>query len=279
MAASAARAMFVSADVVSVAISAPSKKRASSSSPTRSMRFSLCGALATAFFAGFFAIGAFYDPGVRPNILLLDIDGTLVDNTAQHIAAWRETFASLGLQVDDVTLRRQIGKGGDLYVKAVAGEEWDRRHGDEGRKLHGEEFKRRLQEVRAAPGVSEFLEGIRQLEIRPVLATSSNPEEVAANLGVIGKRPEDFLIVDKDDIETSKPAPDVFAVALKRSGARPEQAAAVGDTRWDGEAATKTGVVFWGVLTGAGTEEALRLGGAQQVFRDLRALLDFLVRL
>ncbi len=59
---------------------------------------------------------------------------------------------------------------------------------------------------------------------------------------------------------------------------RSDHAAAVGDTRWDAEAATKIGVVFWGVLTGAGTEEELRLGGAPQVFRDLR-LLDYVRRL
>ena len=216
---------------------------------------------------------------MRPNVLLLDIDGTLVDNTAQHIAAWREAFATLGLQVDHETLRRQIGKGGDLYVKAVAGEAWERRNGEEARKLHGEAYKRRLGEVRPVPGAKEFLEGIHRLEIRPVLATSSNPDEVAANLRAIGARPKDFLIVDKDDIQTSKPAPDVFAVALERSGARPDRAVAVGDTRWDGEAATTIGVAFWGVLTGAGTEEELRLGGAQHVFRDLGTLLGFLPRL
>src|SRR5947208_2621800 len=211
---------------------------------------------------------------MRPTVLLLDIDGTLVDNTAQHIAAWREAFAVSGLEVDDETLRRQIGKGGDLYVEAIAGEQWEQGQGDAARKRHGEAYKRRLVEVRPVPGVAEFLEGIRKLEIRPVLATSSNPDEVAANLRVIGARPEDFLIVDKDDIATSKPAPDVFATSLERSGAKRNRAAAVGDTRWDAQSATKIGVVFWGVLTGAGTEQELRLGGASQVFRDLPALLD-----
>lgn len=215
---------------------------------------------------------------MRPNVLLLDIDGTLVDNTAQHIAAWREAFAALGLEVDDETLRRQIGKGGDLYVKAVAGEAWERRQGEKARTLHGEAYVRRLGDVRPVPGVKEFLEGIRKLEIQPVLATSSNPNEVSANLRVIGAAPEDFSIVDKDDIGTSKPAPEVFTVALERGGGPPDRAAAVGDTRWDGEAATKAGVAFWGVLTGAGTEEELRLGGAQHVFRDLPALLGFLLR-
>jgi beta-phosphoglucomutase-like phosphatase (HAD superfamily) len=144
---------------------------------------------------------------VAPSVLLLDIDGTLVDNTRQHIAAWAEAFRALGHPVDEETLRRNLGEGGDLFVKAVAGEEWDRQHGDAARDLHGKAYKRRMSEVRPVPGVTEFLRGLQELEVRPVLASSSNPDEVKANLAVIGETPDHFLIVDKDDIETSKPAP------------------------------------------------------------------------
>jgi len=216
---------------------------------------------------------------MRPEVLLLDIDGTLVDNTAQHIAAWQEAFSKLGLAVDQETLRRQIGKGGDLFVKAIAGEDWDRRHGDAARELHGVGYQRRLGEVRPVPGVNELLEGLERLQVRAVLASSSNPDEVEANLKVLGERPERFLIVDGDDIEASKPAPDVFGVALERSGVAPEQAAVVGDTRWDGEAARKVGVRFWSVLSGAGREDELRAAAAEQSFRDLGALLGFLRQL
>lgn len=212
----------------------------------------------------------------RPRVLLLDIDGTLVDNTRQHIAAWREAFAALGFTVDDETLRKNIGKGGDLFVKAVAGEAWDREHGDEARDRHGQAYNRRMSEVRPVPGVTQFLAGIKELGMRPVLASSSKPDEVEANLRVIGERAEHFLIVDKDDIGTSKPAPDVFAVALRRSGAQPSEAAAVGDTRWDAEAASKVQVRFFGVLTGAGTRDELDAAGADRVFSDLLSLLEFL---
>ena len=213
---------------------------------------------------------------MAPTVLLLDIDGTLVDNTKQHIDAWREAFQTLGLKVDDETLRRNVGKGGDLYVIAVAGEEWDRSQGDKARDLHGEAYKRRLPQVRSVAFVSEFLAGLRQRRIRPILASSSKPDEVEANLKVISERPQNFLIIDKDDIKTSKPAPDVFGIALERSGAKAEDAAAVGDTRWDGEAAGKVGVRFLGVLTGAGRAEELREGGAEQIFKTLKELLGFL---
>jgi HAD superfamily hydrolase (TIGR01509 family) len=213
---------------------------------------------------------------MRPKVLLLDIDGTLVDNTAQHIAAWWEAFVAEGLSVDTERLRPEMGKGGDLFVKAVAGEGWDAQHGDAARKHHSEAYKRLLKAVRPVAGVPEFLASLETLDIRPVLATSSGPDEVKANLATLGLVPEEFLVVDADDIGTSKPAPDAFAVALKRSGVSVAQAAAVGDTRWDGESAGKSGITFWGVLTGGGTEEELRLGGASEIFKDLGALLAFL---
>ena len=106
-------------------------------------------------------MGQFYAEHVRPTVLLLDIDGTLVDNTQQHIDAWRDALTALDLRVDDETLRRNIGKGGDLFVKAVAGEEWDRRHGEKARELHGQAYKRRLPEVRPVPSVAEFLRGLQ----------------------------------------------------------------------------------------------------------------------
>ncbi|MDQ6883508.1 MAG: HAD family hydrolase [Candidatus Dormibacteraeota bacterium] len=213
-----------------------------------------------------------------PTVLLLDIDGTLVDNTAQHIAAWWEAFVAEGLSVDSERLRPEIGKGGDLFVKGVAGEAWEALHGDAAREHHSQAYKRLLSQVRPVAGARDFLKTLHTLGIRPVLATSSDPDEVEANLKLLGETPERFLIVDRDDIGTSKPAPDAFALALKRSGATASQAAAVGDTRWDGESAGKSGIRFYGLLTGAGTREDLQLGGAREIFADLPGLGAFLER-
>jgi phosphoglycolate phosphatase-like HAD superfamily hydrolase len=213
---------------------------------------------------------------MRPRVLLLDIDGTLVDNTAQHVAAWWEAFVDQGLSVDTERLRPEIGKGGDLFVKSVAGEGWDAQHGDAAREHHSQAYKRLVKDVRAVKGARDFLSGLETLGIRPVLATSSGPDEVEINLGILGLKPDQFLVVDRDDIGTSKPAPDVFAIALRRSGVSADQAAAVGDTRWDGESALKSEITFLGLLTGAGTEEELRLGGASDIFKDLQELRAFL---
>jgi len=212
-----------------------------------------------------------------PQALLLDIDGTLVDNTAQHLAAWRDALAALGCRADDETLRAQIGKGGDLFVKAVAGEDWDREHGDACRRLHSENYRRRMPEVRPIPEVERFLREARRRRLVLGLASSSNPDEVGANLAVIGEKVENFpVVVDRDDIRTSKPAPDAFAVALKRTGLQAASAVAIGDTRWDGEAAARLGTAFWAVLTGAGREVELSAAGASRVGATLAAFIPLL---
>lgn len=51
-----------------------------------------------------------------PEVLLTDIDGTLVDSNALHAEAWRRTFEHFGIQVGMHEAWRQIGKGGDQVI-------------------------------------------------------------------------------------------------------------------------------------------------------------------
>jgi len=45
-----------------------------------------------------------------------------------------------------------------------------------------------------------------------------------------------------DDADRSKPAPDIFTAALEKLNVKPAEAIAVGDTRFDVEAAAKVGL-------------------------------------
>ena len=49
-------------------------------------------------------------------VLLSDIDGTLVDSNALHAEAWRRAFEHFGIQVGMDEAWRQIGKGGDNLI-------------------------------------------------------------------------------------------------------------------------------------------------------------------
>ena len=69
-----------------------------------------------------------------------------------------------------------------------------------------------------------------------------------------------------EDVEESKPAPDVFEAVLKKLKIKGEQALAIGDSPYDAEAAGKANVPTIGVLCGGFNESSLRQAGCAQVY-------------
>jgi beta-phosphoglucomutase-like phosphatase (HAD superfamily) len=55
--------------------------------------------------------------------LILDVDGTLVDSTYEHVLAWSEAFRAHGVVVPAWRIHRAVGMGGDQLIAEVAGAE------------------------------------------------------------------------------------------------------------------------------------------------------------
>ena len=73
---------------------------------------------------------------------------------------------------------------------------------------------------------------------------------------------------------TSKPAPDIFAVAVRKAGVEPGETLAVGDTPYDVSAAGKSGVATIALLSGGFARAELERAGAAAIYDDAAALLD-----
>ena len=54
--------------------------------------------------------------------ILLDIDGTLIDNNALHVLAWQRAFRRAGIHLDVPTILHKLGMGGDKFVADVLDE-------------------------------------------------------------------------------------------------------------------------------------------------------------
>lgn len=77
-----------------------------------------------------------------------------------------------------------------------------------------------------------------------------------------------------DDVEQTKPAPDIFAVALKKLGSiAPTEALVIGDTPYDVEAAAKCGIGAVAVRSGKFEDKLLRDAGAIAIYDDVSDLL------
>jgi HAD superfamily hydrolase (TIGR01509 family) len=214
--------------------------------------------------------------------VIFDIDGTLIDTNPAHVEAWRRAFARLGYPVPAERIIPEIGKGGDQLVPSVLGEEVEKRHGDLLRQLQKEEFLAiaAIQRFRVFPGTEEIFPALRARGIRTALATSSDDKHLDATLtsaGVHLSRLAD-VVVTRSEGEASKPAPDLVVDAVEKLGLSATECAMVGDTIYDGQACSRAGVVFFGVLSGGKPESALREAGARAVWEDVAHLLADLDR-
>ena len=163
--------------------------------------------------------------------VIFDIDGTLVDSVDLHAAAWAATFEQYGKKIDFTAVRRQIGKGGDQLLPVFFSKKELSEFGEEMEKYRGDLFKRDyLPRVKGFPKTRELFERITQDGKQIVLASSAKEEE----LGTYKKRARIADLIEgetsADDVEKSKPHPDIFAVALKELGNPPvEEVLVVGD--------------------------------------------------
>ena len=216
--------------------------------------------------------------GGAPRAALFDVDGTLVDTNDLHAAAWREAFLNFGLDKPVEEIRWQVGKGGDNLIPSLFPDLSEARR-EEIEEFRGELFKRDyLPRATPFPGVRDLFERLVAEDIRIVLASSSHTEEVDYHLGLIACADLVSATTSKDDVENSKPCPDIFAAALRRvAPLGAEEVAVVGDTPWDAKAAGKLGLRTVGFRSGGFPDDALTRAGACELYNgpsDLLARFD-----
>jgi HAD superfamily hydrolase (TIGR01509 family) len=208
--------------------------------------------------------------------VLFDVDGTLIDSNDLHAVAWREAFLHFGVDLPLEIIRGQIGKGGDNLIPALLPPELVKVRKEEIETYRSELFKRDyLPRVVPFPGVRDLFERLRADGKRIVLASSATAEEVRFHLGLIGAEDLVEATTSADEVEHSKPDPDIFAAALaKVAPLGPADVLVVGDTPYDIEAAAKLGIRALGFRSGGFPEQVLRDAGAAELYDGPRDLLD-----
>lgn len=201
-----------------------------------------------------------YSPGM--DLVIFDLDGTLIDSEAIILGAQIETFARRGL----VHPGREAGLGIvgltlDIALMQLAGLD---RPDEALTETYKEVFgaMRRQAETDAAldeplfPGVAEMLAGLSaRPDLRLGIATGKSrrgADYIIERHGWQGL----FATIQTADDAPSKPHPGMILRAMNETGATPERTAMVGDSSFDIEMAVAAGVVpvavSWGFQPVAG---------------------------
>lgn len=211
-------------------------------------------------------------------IAVLDVDGTLVDSNYQHALAWYRAFRSLGETYPIWRIHRLIGMGGDQLVAALGGDDVEQRIGDEVRERWVAEADPLMTEVALLPGARELIVALTERGHRVVLASSGKPHHVEQALDLLDVRDLAAGWTTSEDVQSTKPAPDLLQVALEKIG-EPADAPSVliGDSVYDVEAAKNAGMPALAVRSGGFGDDELRDAGAVGIYdtpADVTAELD-----
>jgi len=187
-------------------------------------------------------------PTSRVRAVLLDVDGTLIAGVDAQARAWRDALIdrvaselSAEARKEAAALRKR--RYLDAYVSAV----------------------------RPTPGARALVERIIAAGMLAVVASSGEPDEVAAGLEIA--RVRDLIAdgADSGDAAHAKPDPDVIEAALRKADVPAAAAVMLGDTPYDIAAATKAGVRAIALRCGGHDDDAL--GAAIAVYDDPADLL------
>jgi HAD superfamily hydrolase (TIGR01509 family) len=209
---------------------------------------------------------------VAPPAALLDVDGTLVDSNYHHTLCWYRAFRKHDIVLPVWRLHRHVGMGGDKFVAAVAGDDVEKRLGDELRDDWEKLFDESIDEVAPLEGARELIQELTERGHEVVMASSSIESHFERFMELIGAKELAEGFTTKDDVEASKPEPDLVHAAMAKT--RADEAVMIGDTPWDVEAARRAGIETLTVITGGFSRQELLDAGAVAVFESLVELRE-----
>jgi beta-phosphoglucomutase-like phosphatase (HAD superfamily) len=199
--------------------------------------------------------------------LLFDLDGTLVDSDARHMAAFQRILAPFGVMVDQALYRRSIhGASNDLIGRtflshlAPAGQ---RRILDE----KEAEYRAGLAGIEAIAGVAALLDYADQLGLKRGVVTNAPRANAEAVLAALGLETRLKTIVVGSELERSKPDPLPYLTALKLTGASAARSVAFEDSAPGVRSAAAAGLKVVGLTTTL-PERALVDAGASLAVSD-----------
>jgi phosphoglycolate phosphatase len=201
-------------------------------------------------------------------LVVLDLDGTLVDSVDDLHASVNHALATLGLPARSrEEIRSFVGEGARVLVaRAVAPRDELVEPALAAWRAHYAEHC--LDRTRPYPGIPALLAGTR----RTLAVLTNKPGAVSRKildgLGLLSR----FAAVIGGDEAPRKPDPTGLRELMVRLGASPGETVLVGDSRHDVETARAAGVQVVAVTWGFGTRAELAHAGATVLVDDAAGL-------
>lgn len=181
----------------------------------------------------------------KPQAVIFDMDGVLVDSEPFHFENESRMFRKLGIDISDEehshftgvatdVMWRQISETHELPLSVAELTELT--------VLESNQYFGSLEKIEPLPGLVDLLEKLVAAEIPLAVATSSDSVTMKNILEKSGLRKYFRFTICRDDVANSKPEPDVFLIAAKLLEVPPENCLVFEDSKNGIKAAKAAGM-------------------------------------
>ena len=217
---------------------------------------------------------------MTPKVLLFDLDGTISDTHAIHLANWLEVLRPHGIDVDMDLYKESLNghpnqEAVDELLPDLSGEERK-----ELLERETEGYRNRMAEAGAIAGLRRLFEECRDRGIGLALVSNAPREDARKSLEALGLDDAFDPMVFAEDVGAEKPDPAPYEAALERLGFRAQEALAFEDSPSGAGGAVNAGIPVVGVVSTTHAPDELREAGAEFVVGDFvdRAVYERLDR-
>lgn len=213
----------------------------------------------------------------RIELVIFDLDGTLVDAYPAIVSSFNKTLKMFGLaKQPERTIRRAVGWGDGNLLKPFVPKQRLAQALDIYRAHHRISLR---QETKFLPGALEMLRFLKQGRYKIALA-SNRPTKfshiILEHLNI--KRYFDCILCG-DKVKRAKPYPDILRLILEKMKLGPSSAVYLGDMTVDVLAGKRAGIKTIAVTGGSSTRKELEQLKPYRIIRSVKGLRRILQQL
>ena len=182
------------------------------------------------------------------NAVIFDLDGVLIDSEPLHCRADNQVLTELGIDAPENYLDRFAGWTNAAMWEAIKTDYPIAKSIDELTEiqLHIKSDLLQKSDLKAIPGIVELLEEIKIMRIPIAVASSSPRQFIDSVVEKIGIEQYFALMLSGEEVEHSKPEPDIFLKVAGLLNVNPSECLVVEDSKSGTTAAKKAGMMCIG---------------------------------
>ena len=179
--------------------------------------------------------------------LVFDFDGLILDTETPQFMTVADAFVEHGVELELTDWQDIVGTAGHPHWSEMLADALGERADDVDfeimRQVRLQEYHGRLVELAPLPGVVELLDAASDRGLGLAVASSSPLDWVDGHLTRLGLRDRFSSVHTRDHVERTKPAPDLFLLAVAALGVDPARTVVLEDSPHGVTAAKAAGVL------------------------------------